>query len=81
MSKLCGNPDCGASIGIHGGVTFGSGELDGYGFWEKPCYVCARQWEALYPNEKAWPFEKGEERDKQEDKELLLNARCDEDWD
>ena len=56
MGKLCGNPKCGASTGIHDGVTFGSGKLDDFGYWEKPCYICARKWEELYPNEIAWPF-------------------------
>ncbi len=47
MSKLCGDPKCYASS-FDNVPTFGSGELDDYGFWERPCYVCARMWEELY---------------------------------
>lgn len=39
----CGNNWCRCSTGIHEGLTFGSGELDQYGFWEKPCRICAEQ--------------------------------------
>jgi hypothetical protein len=39
--KICGNDDCSCSTGIHGGLTFGSGELDEAGFWAKPCRPCA----------------------------------------
>jgi hypothetical protein len=38
----CGNPECSCSTGIHEGLTFGSGELDDWGYWSKPCQVCAR---------------------------------------
>jgi len=46
--------NCHASTGIHEsdnadgspehpwGLTFGKGKLDDYGYWEKPCYECAR---------------------------------------
>ncbi len=44
-SRICGNPDCCTSTGIHGGLTFGSGELDGLGFWDKPCILCANEFE------------------------------------
>lgn len=40
-AKACGNPDCCCSSGIHDGITFGSGELDQFGFWEFPCRPCA----------------------------------------
>lgn len=62
--SLCGKAECGASTGVDGSVTFGSGALDDFGYWEKPCPVCAREWERLNPGETAWPFrkiEKGEE--------------------
>ena len=59
MSKLCGNPDCHASS-FEDTPTFGFGKLDDYGFWEKPCSVCARKWEELYPGQKAWPFKTGQ---------------------
>lgn len=34
---------CSVSTGIHDALTFGSGRLDDYGFWEKPCDECARK--------------------------------------
>lgn len=37
----CGNNWCSCSTGIHEGLTFGSGDLDQYGYWEKPCRICA----------------------------------------
>jgi hypothetical protein len=39
--KWCGNPNCSCSTGIHGGLTFGSGQLDEHGYWTRPCRVCA----------------------------------------
>jgi hypothetical protein len=53
----CGNIDCGVSTGFHDGLTFGSGELDEYGYWEKPCTTCARAYETAHTGYKAWPFE------------------------
>ncbi len=48
---------CHISTGIHGGLTFGNGELDEHGFWEKPCHECARAWEQRFPEDGAcWPF-------------------------
>lgn len=59
----CGNPNCGVSTGIHeeggncSGLTFGSGKLDTYGYWEHPCPTCARAWEKKYPEDgQCWPF-------------------------
>jgi len=38
-------------------LTFGSGELDANGFWEHPCYECARAHEKEYPEDfPCWPF-------------------------
>lgn len=34
---------CSASSGIHGGLTFGRGDLDFNGYWEFPCELCARK--------------------------------------
>jgi hypothetical protein len=55
--RPCGNEQCSVSTGVHGGLTFGSGYLDRYGFWAKPCDICARACEAdnpeLYP---CWPM-------------------------
>lgn len=40
--------------------TFGSGELDEYGFWEKPCAICARANEEKHPEHgPCWPFAEG----------------------
>lgn len=52
----CGNPRCCASSTILETLSFGRGELDQNGFWEIPCYQCARAWEAMYPDDEAWPF-------------------------
>ncbi len=51
----CNNPDCCASTNIAGYASFGSGELDEWGFWEKPCSVCARSYEKS-TGETAWPY-------------------------
>ena len=56
-TKVCGNPNCCISTGIHEGLTFGSGALDFHGFWEKPCSPCARAWERAHPKSgPCWPF-------------------------
>lgn len=47
--KACGNPKCGTSTGIDGSLTFGSGELDEWGYWSKPCRPCAENFEARNP--------------------------------
>lgn len=47
--RLCGNPTCGSSTGIHGGLTFGHGRLDEHGFWEFPCRVCAAAFDDRKP--------------------------------
>jgi hypothetical protein len=49
---------CMTSSGIHEGITFGTGELNDYGYWEQPCLECARAWEEQYPEYgPAWPFD------------------------
>lgn len=62
---------CGASTGIHEsddsdgtpqnpwGLTFGSGQLDDYGYWEIGCSECARwhEYEDGVPVGSYWPFE------------------------
>lgn len=48
---------CCASTGICEHTTFGCGELDRFGYWEFPCFRCARKWERLHPEEgPCWPF-------------------------
>jgi hypothetical protein len=53
---------CYCSTGIHEGLTFGSGELDFYGYWEHPCSKCARwhEQEKGLPLNTYWPFEQKE---------------------
>jgi len=48
MAK-CNNPHCSTSTGISGHLTFGSGKLDQYGYWSKPCRNCAEDFEFQYP--------------------------------
>jgi len=56
---LTDHSKCIASTGIHGLTTFGQGELDPNGFWEFPCYECARRYEAKYPDSgPCWPHTK-----------------------
>lgn len=53
---------CNVSSGIHEygdypGLTFGSGELDSYGYWKVPCECCARKHEREHPEDgECWPF-------------------------
>lgn len=69
--RPCGSPDCHVSTGIHEGLTFGSGELDQYGYWEKPCAVCARQAEEDDPQQyPCWPYEEKDKVDKARRKRL-----------
>lgn len=64
-SGACGRKDCAVSKGVHdsgasglSGLTFGSGELDFHGYWEFPCFVCARVFERENPSARpCWPFE------------------------
>jgi hypothetical protein len=68
LTKDC---NCNVSTGIHEhpragtngipyGLTFGSGECDDYGYWEYPCFDCARKAELRdkVPVNTYWPFEK-----------------------
>lgn len=53
----CGNSDCCVSTGICESLTFGSGKLDEYGYWENECWDCARAWEKHHPEDgPCWPF-------------------------
>jgi hypothetical protein len=51
----CGNRNCACSTGICERLTFGSGELNDCGYWEFPCWTCARDYEKENPGENAWP--------------------------
>ncbi len=47
---------CDISTGIHDCLTFGTGKLDGSGFWEHPCEECARAHEQQFPEDgPCWP--------------------------
>jgi acyl carrier protein len=48
-----GDP-CARSEAIDGTLTFGNGYLDDYGFWERPCYPCAKAYHERTGNP-AWP--------------------------
>jgi len=52
MNK-CGNKHCRVSTGIHGGLTFGSGELNSNGCWEFPCPICAKKVLEVIPHSNA----------------------------
>lgn len=71
VTKLTKPPcNCRASTGIHEsdnsdgtpekpwGLTFGSGQLDDYGYWEHGCFACARwhEQEDGVPIKSYWPF-------------------------
>lgn len=45
----CGNPECKCSTGIHEELTFGSGKLDDFGYFQFPCAICAREWDRQRP--------------------------------
>jgi len=54
--KKC-TKSCGASSGIHEGITFGRGKCNEYGYWDIPCYLCARSFEKKHPEHgMCWPF-------------------------
>ena len=56
MGKACGKEDCYISSSIDEiTLTFGSGELDDFGFWEHPCFICASTWKEKYPENHVWP--------------------------
>lgn len=59
-SKGC---TCKISTGIHDGLTFGSGQLDDYGYWQIPCYHCARQAEIRDGKKEGtyWPWDQPED--------------------
>lgn len=53
----CDNSECGTSSDIMETLTFGSGELDYYGYWENPCTKCARAHEEAHPEDApCWPY-------------------------
>lgn len=44
----CERKNCSSSTGIHNGITFGTGCLDDYGFWQFPCDQCEQHWIKLF---------------------------------
>lgn len=59
MSKKFERPAghrCGISTHIGDLLSFGTGKLDGNGFWEFPCGRCARAHEEQFPEDgPCWP--------------------------
>jgi len=54
-----GHERCRVTSNIADYLSFGNGECDEYGFWEKPCYVCARAHEEQFPEDgECWPLKK-----------------------
>lgn len=52
--RECG---CMSSGGICGAVTVGKGELSNSGYWENPCWRCARAWDVVNPQYAPhWPY-------------------------
>ena len=43
--RPCGNGECSVTTNVADILDFGSGDLSDNGFWENPCYVCARWFE------------------------------------
>lgn len=59
----CGDPECRVSGSIDDvTLTFGSGELDTYGFWSKPCKTCAARYAQEHPGAPVWPPLEGDDR-------------------
>jgi hypothetical protein len=49
----CGDPECSTSSGYADELTFGKNEEDPdvfNGYWDSPCYVCARAFEEANPD-------------------------------
>jgi len=61
--ERCNDPDCSVSIGICGSLAFGKGKLDHNGYWEFPCYLCARynEQQFYYEGKVNWPYPEEEE--------------------
>lgn len=51
--KIC---KCEWSTGIHDGPTVGRGELSEHGYWQYPCYLCAREAERERSWKNVWPW-------------------------
>lgn len=56
FQRPAGHESCKTSTTIYDALSFGTGELDYYGFWQIPCAECARAWEAQFPGSgPCWP--------------------------
>ncbi|KYK27110.1 hypothetical protein AYK26_00220 [Euryarchaeota archaeon SM23-78] len=64
VKQACGNVNCSVSTtDIDEQPSFGSGKLDKFGFWEKPCYICAREFEKKHPEMgECWPYARKENK-------------------
>lgn len=53
------NPLADGSAELPWGLTFGQGKLDEHGYWEKPCFDCARRHEKQdgVPVNSYWPYD------------------------
>lgn len=50
-------PELQVSTGVCGALTFGSGEIDFYGYWEEGNYQAARDYQKLHPEDgECWPY-------------------------
>lgn len=54
--KYCGNSRCSTSTGIDGSTTHGWGEPDPNGYFDFPCFICARHYEKSDEGKTHWPF-------------------------
>ena len=50
--------NCLCSSGLNGELTFGKGNLSQNGYWQYPCYACARWHEKELPMYTYWPRKK-----------------------
>ena len=53
--KPCNNPKCCSSSGICGSTTHGWGILSHNGYWQYPCFTCARYYDDVF-GEIQYPF-------------------------
>ena len=57
VKKDADHSKCCASTGICDATTFGQGECDHHGYWEIPCYYCARAFGKEHPEfGQCWPY-------------------------
>lgn len=74
-TKPCGNPKCCASTGICETTTHGHGLLSTLGYWQIPCFTCARHFEKEF-KEVNWPFPDTEKEPLKDDIETRSCPNC-----